>query len=159
MTKEDIKAIKLLVEYMVGEEVKKQIPTIKKLLIAEMKASKGQVQKPIQQQRPQQQVKKSVALFKGNRTLNEIFSTVDDRPEELLEQMSRPKSKAEEKLVSRDYTDILNKMGVQTSEEPVERRGIPQTQPQKPKPSFNIAEIVTPFGDDESKTFNWEDEL
>ena len=77
MTREDIAAIKLLVQHLVTEEVKSQIPTIKKLLIAEMRASKSQVKQPS----PQQQKSNKAPLFKNNSLLNEIFSSVDLSPE------------------------------------------------------------------------------
>lgn len=148
MTRQDINKIKLLVEYMVSEEVKKQIPTIKKLLIAEMKASKGN---KVQTQQKQMQQKTSVTKtvnpgFK-NKLLNEIFSTVD-----MNENIEMPVSKKEKALLNNNYGEILKKIGV-NSDAPVQK-----TQKPSNVPKFNLQEMVQPFSDEEAN-FNWEDEL
>lgn len=148
MTKQDISKIKLLVEYMVSEEVKKQIPTIKKLLIAEMKAARGnKVQSQQKQMSQKSSVTKTVNPGFKNKLLNEIFSTVD-----MNENIEMSVSKKEKALLNNNYGEILKKIGI-NSDAPVQK-----TQKPSNAPKFNLQEMVQPFSDEEAN-FNWEDEL
>ena len=148
MTRQEINKIKLLVEYMVSEEVKKQIPTIKKLLIAEMKASRGnKVQSQQKQMSRQPSVTKTVNPGFKNKLLNEIFSTVD-----MNENIEMPVSKKEKALLNNNYGEILKKIGINSD------ALVQKTQKPANVPKFNLQEMVQPFSDEEAN-FNWEDEL